>query len=383
MQDGGGIFVHHTQIKQKTNIHIVHSESSLGWGGQEHRTFTELAGFRRRGFRVSLVAPRSSVLYQRASAEGIEVRACSFSRASTIADVLMLSAWLSTQDVRVLNTHSSRDGWVMGLAGRMARVPLILRTRHIDVDYPSPRISRIAFRLLADHVLTTSQRITEHLGRIFELSGSRISTLATGIDLERFTSEGAVSDCIKSGTKPVVGMVSVLRSWKGHDDFLRAAAVLKEQRFDASFVIVGGGQSPARIESQVESLGLGDSVRLTGHREDVPEVLRALNVLVIPSTRHEGIPQIGLQALACKTPVVGSDVGGIPEVVRHGQTGRIFQAQNAAHLASMIRETIEDAGRTQEMVQNGRRLVEEKYGTEAMLDQLELLYARYIADKNS
>jgi glycosyltransferase involved in cell wall biosynthesis len=115
----------------------------------------------------------------------------------------------------------------------------------------------------------------------------------------------------------------------------------------------------------------------------VPEVLRALNVLVIPSTRHEGIPQIGLQALACKTPVVGSDVGGIPEVVRHGETGRIFQAQNPVQLASMIRETIEDAGRTQEMVQSGRRLVEEKYGTDAMLDQLELLYARYISDKNS
>jgi glycosyltransferase involved in cell wall biosynthesis len=375
--------VHHIQTKEKTNIHIVHSESSLGWGGQEHRTFTELTGLRRRGFRVSLVAPCSSVLYKRASAEGIEVCACRFSRASTITDILMLSAWLSRQGVRVLNTHSSRDGWVMGLAARIARVPLILRTRHIDVDYPSPRISRVAFRLLADHVLTTSQKITEHLGRIFELSSSRISTLATGIDLERFTSKGATSDCIKVGPKPVVGMVSVLRSWKGHGDFLRAAAILREQGFDASFVIVGGGQSPAWIETQVESLGLGDSVTFTGHREDVPEVLRALNVLVIPSTRHEGIPQIGLQALACKTPVVGSDVGGIPEVVRHGETGRIFQAQNPGQLASMIRETIEDAGRTQEMVQSGRRLVEEKYGTDAMLDQLELLYARYISDKNS
>jgi glycosyltransferase involved in cell wall biosynthesis len=374
------MFVHHIQKEEKTNIHIAHSESSLGWGGQEHRTFTELTGFKKRGFRVSLVAPSSSVLYRRASAEGIEVSDCRFSRASTITDVLMLSTWLLRQEVRVLNTHSSRDGWVMGLAGRIARVPLILRTRHIDVDYPSPRISRVAFRLLADHVLTTSQKITEHLGKIFELSSSRISTLATGIDLERFTSEGAVSDCIKGGPKPVV---SVLRSWKGHDDFLRAAAILKKQGFDASFVIVGGGQSPAWIETQVESLGLGDSVRFTGHREDVPEVLRALNVLVIPSTRHEGIPQIGLQALACKTPVVGSDVGGIPEVVRHGETGRIFQAQNAAQLASMIREAIEDSGRTQEMVQNGRKLVEEKYGTDAMLDQLEILYARYISEKNS
>lgn len=342
---------------------------------------TELTGLRRRGFRVSLVAPASSVLYKRASAEGIEVHACCFSRASTITDVLMLSTWLLRKKVKVLNTHSSRDGWVMGLAGRIARVPLILRTRHIDVDYPSPRISRVAFRLLADHVLTTSQKITQHLRGIFELPSSRISTLATGIDLDRFTSVGAISDCIERGPKPVVGMVSVLRSWKGHGDFLSAAAILKKQGFDAAFVIVGGGQSPSFIQAQVESLGLSDNVTFTGHREDVPEVLRALDVLVIPSTRHEGIPQIGLQALACQTPVVGSDVGGIPEVIRHGQTGRIFPAQNPVQLASMIRETIEDSGRTREMSQNGRRLVEDKYGTDAMLDQLEFLYARCIFDR--
>lgn len=377
------MFVHRIKIKQKANIHVVHSESSLGWGGQEHRTFTELIGLRKRGFRVSLVAPPSSVLSKRAAAEGIEVRACRFSRASTIPDVLKLSAWLSHRGVKVLNTHSSRDGWVMGLAGRIARIPLILRTRHIDVDYPSPRISRVAFRFLADHVLTTSEKITGHLGRIFDLPSSRISTLATGIDLERFTCEGELSDCIKGIPKPVVGMVSVLRSWKGHADFLRAAALLKAQGFDGAFVIVGGGQSPAWIQAQVESLGLSNSVSFTGHREDVPEVLRALDVLVIPSTRHEGIPQIGLQALACKTPVVGSNVGGIPEVIRHGETGRIFQAQSPDQLASMIRQTIEDPGRTRAMLENGRRLVQEKYGTDAMLDQLELLYEKYISGKNS
>ena len=371
----------YTQSQEKTKVHIVHSESSLGWGGQEHRTFTELLGFKRRGFRVSLVAPSESVLYQRANAEGIAVHACRFLKVSMLYDVLTLSAWLSRQRVHVLNTHSSRDGWVLGLAGRIARVPFIVRTRHIDVEYPSPRISRVAFKLLADHVLTTSQKITEHLSEIFQIPDTHISTLATGINLHRFTPEGARSECIKVHSKPVVGMVSVLRSWKGHSDFLRAAALLKAQGFNAAFVIVGGGQSPAWIESQIESMGLGDCVHLVGHREDVPEVLRGLDVLVIPSTRHEGIPQIGLQALACATPVVGSDVGGIPEVIRHHETGRIFAVGDHVALASMIRETLVDSVCTRKMKANGRSLVEQKYSTEAMLDQLEALYERYIPHK--
>ena len=356
---------------------LVHSEASLGWGGQEHRTLTELVGFQKRGFDVALVASPSSVIIQRAGDAGIPVLPFVFRRLTLPLDVLRLAIWLKSRRVQILNTHSSKDGWLLGLAGRLARVPLIIRTRHIDVDYPSPRLSRLVYRVLANHVLTTSDKITAHLSQVFSLPSEKITTLPTGIDLEKFAQNGPRAEL---GVGPLIGMVSVLRSWKGHSVFLRAVAALKADGFGARYVIVGGGQSPAWIEEQIQGLGIGDVVHLAGHREDVPEVLRALDLLVIPSTKHEGIPQIGLQALACKTAVIGSDIGGIPEIIRHGETGRIFSSENPEALARAIRAAFLESGLTQQMKEAGRRLVEERHSTESMLDELEMLYGRYLPD---
>ena len=90
------------------------------------------------------------------------------------------------------------------------------------------------------------------------------------------------------------------------------------------------------------------------------------------------MPQIGLQALAVKTPVVGSDVGGIPEVIRPGQTGRIVSPENPAALADAIRETLADADATRAMAERGRAMVEACHSLEAMLDTLDALYWRHI-----
>ena len=132
------------------------------------------------------------------------------------------------------------------------------------------------------------------------------------------------------------------------------------------------------IERLAAELRLTDRLTLTGHREDVPEVLRALDVLVIASTRHEGVPQIGLQALATKTPVVGSDVGGTPEIIRQGETGRNFPAGDAGALAQAVRATLAEAETTRAMCERGRAMVEQHHSLDAMLDQLDAIYHRYL-----
>lgn len=356
---------------------IVHSEASLGWGGQEHRVIAELAGFKKRGGEVWLLAPAESEIFRRAEIEKISAIPLRTDKLHFPFEAIRLARWLRHNQIQILNTHSSRDGWLVGIAGRLARVPFILRTRHIDVDYPNRWLSRHAYTTFADHVLTTSKKITAHFQELFALPDDRISTVPTGIELVFFSPSGTKAQ-FSSNNKPLVGMVSVLRSWKGHATFLQAARLLLDEKFAAQFVIVGEGPVRPRIEKQIAGLNLGDAVTLTGHREDVPEILRALNVLVIPSTKHEGIPQIGLQALATKTPVIGSDVGGIPEIIRHGETGRIFPAGDANALASAIRETLMETETTRAMTGCGRALVETEFSLDAMLEKLDALYGLYL-----
>ena len=352
----------------------------MGWGGQEHRVLAELTGFQKRGCAVWLLAPERSKIYARALQAGIPVVPVDFSKMRLPLNIVKFAGWLRKNRIQVLNPHSSRDGWLFGLAGRLARVPLIIRTRHIDIDYPNPRISRHAFTTMADHVLTTSDKIANHFQEVFHLPNDRVTTLSTGIDLERFAPEVAAADLNAGGQPgvPVIGMVSVLRSWKGHATFLEAARILKAAGFSARYVIVGAGPGQDEILQKIDAMQLQDMVSLLGHREDVPGVLRALNALVIPSTAHEGVPQIGLQALVTKTPVVGSDVGGIPEIIRPGETGRIFPAGDADALARAIRETIEEKELTRSMAERGYASVQAGHSLESMLDRLDALYSRYI-----
>ncbi len=350
---------------------IVHSEVSRGWGGQEHRILAELTGFQKRGSKVWLLAPHDAHVRARAEAAGISTAPLHDAKWRYPFEVLRLACWLRRIRPDVLNTHSSRDGWLVGMAGRLARVPLIVRTRHVDVDYPNPRISRHAFSTFADLVLTTSDRITTHLRQTFQLPEARVVTVPTGIDVSRFTPDGESADL---GPAPVVGMLSVLRSWKGHALFLEAARLLVRDGFACRFVIVGEGPGHAGILKMRSEFGLEDKVDLFGHREDVPEVLRGMDLLIIPSTAHEGVPQVGLQALACEVPIIGSDVGGIPQIIRPNETGRLFPSGNAAALAAAIREAFAQADETRRMALAGRRLVVENHSLEGMLDTIEGIY---------
>jgi glycosyltransferase involved in cell wall biosynthesis len=234
-------------------------------------------------------------------------------------------------------------------------------------------------------VLTTSQKITDHFQTIFHLGNDHITTLPTGIDVTRFHPEGTKAGLPvrqEAGAPPIIGMVSVLRSWKGHAVFFDAVRKLRESGRDFQFVVVGGGAPMENYTGMARSHGVEGQVAFTGHREDVPEVLRALDVLCIPSVRHEGVPQIGLQALACGTAVVGSDCGGIPEIIQEGRTGRIVPVGDSAALAARIAEAVDQAADTRRMIQAGREMVEQHHSLDHMLDRLESLYRRYLGDNH-
>ncbi len=360
---------------------IVHSEASLGWGGQERRVMAELLGFCGRRHAVGVIAPVRATIFSEAAQHDLPRLALAEPRWAFPYAVLRTARWLRAFRAEVVNTHSSRDGWVVGLAARVARTPVLIRSRHIDVDYPHRWLSRHAFTTLADEVLTTSDKITNHLRTRFTLPAERVTTVSTGIDLERFhpgATPAVLPGPAGEAQWPTVGMVSVLRSWKGHATFCAAARRLRAEGRKIRFIVVGGGAPVAHFQALAQAEGAEDCVSFIGHREDVPEVLRSLSVLVIPSTRHEGIPQIGLQALACETPVVGSDCGGIPEVIRPGKTGRVFPAGDDAALATCLAEALDHPEETRQLAGAGRRFAESAHGLDAMLDRLEMIYRRHL-----
>lgn len=360
---------------------IVHTESSRGWGGQEIRILTEMVAMRSRGHRLMLACPPDATLSSKAEAQGIEVLHFSDHKTAYPASILSLKRYFAKNQVQVVNPHSSRDGWIAGIAARMAGVPCIIRSRHIEVDYPNPFLSRIPFHHLPHHVLTTSDKITRRLVHELNLNSRRVNCIPTGIDLDRFNPSARPALRESPGlpsNKTIVGMVSVLRSWKGHDDFLDAAKILVESGTAVHFVIAGDGPGRARLLEGIATRGLQKAVEWVGHREDVPNVLTSLDLLVLPSYAHEGIPQILLQAQASGVAVVGTEIGGIPEVIEHEKTGLLIPPRNPVAMARAVQNLIQNPSLRSKLAQNGLNHARQNHGLALMCERIEAIYEKII-----
>ena len=359
---------------------ILHTESSLGWGGQEVRVLAELLWMRAHGHTVALAAPTESAVARRAREHGIRVLPLHTHKALLPLEVVRLAAWMAWNRIDVVNTHSSNDAWQAGLAARFSGRRILIRSRHIEVDYPNRFVSGIAYRFLPHHVLTTSQRIADRLSGELRVPTKHVTSVATGVDLTRFKIGEDEILRRELGLSPgiaLVGMISVLRSWKGHSTFLNAATtVLQSSQRQVHFIIAGDGPGREELEQKLSRAPWRGNVTLLGHRTDVPQVLASLDVLVLPSYAHEGIPQIILQAQAMGRAVVGTTIGGIPEVVEDGVTGLLVPPRDPTALANKILLLLNDSTLRRRLGRAARESIEKNYTIDAMGDRLLAIYGQ-------
>jgi glycosyltransferase involved in cell wall biosynthesis len=362
---------------------ILHSESSTGWGGQEIRVFSEIRWLRRCGHAAGVVVPRGSALGRRAEAAGIPVSWIAMPRALDPLAVARIARRLRQQRVQLLVTHSSVDAWTAGLAARCAGVPVV-RMRHLSVPVRANPVSRAVYTVLCDRIVTTGEAIRTLLIQRLRVPPAKVVSIPTGVDLEEFDPARAVPSGLRreltlNPEAPLLGIVAVLRSWKGHLVFLQALRHLRERRPDVQAVLVGDGPFRPVIQDAIRGHGLADHVRLLGHREDVAEILSALDVVVSASTAAEGIPQALLQALAMCRPVVATDAGGVPEIIRPRETGWLVPVGEPHALAEAVLEALTDSPRARHMGEQGRKLVEAEFSLETMGERVERLYYGVVA----
>jgi glycosyltransferase involved in cell wall biosynthesis len=133
----------------------------------------------------------------------------------------------------------------------------------------------------------------------------------------------------------------------------------------------------------VHALGLDGPVIMTGFRRDIPEVMAALDVLVLPSTRSEATSQVIPQALAVGTPVAATAVGGIPEIIRDGENGRLVPPADVPALAAAILDLLRDRERARRLARTGQREVLEHYSVDAMMARTTEVYAQLLGRRSS
>ena len=365
-------------------MRIVHTESSLGWGGQEMRIVAEAAGFAARGADVTIVAPAEAAILERAAACGLATVALPIARKHP-ASLYALRRFLRARRGRidVVNTHSSTDTWLTALAVRSLRgPPAFVRTRHLSSTLSANRATRWLYTRAPQHIVVTGERLRENLHRQFGTPLARVTSVPTGIDLARFRprerGEARLAKGLAEGTW--IGVVAALRNWKGHAYLLDALALLASHPHAPRLLVLGEGPQRRNLERRVAALGLRERVRFEGFRDDPERYLPALDAFVLPSYGDEGVSQAAMQAMACALPVVVTDVGGMRDAVTPDDTGLMVPPRDVPALAAAIARILDDPALAQRLGTRAHAKAQAEFGLERMLDRMQAVFTAAIAE---
>jgi glycosyltransferase involved in cell wall biosynthesis len=184
--------------------------------------------------------------------------------------------------------------------------------------------------------------------------------------------------------RPVVLNVGRLNPEKGRDIMLKAAVPLMERDNPPLIVFAGDGPQLKGLTQLADELGIGEHVRFLGSRDDVPDLLRSCDVVVMSSRDvpfGESCPNIVIEGMASEKPVVGSDVGGTSELIRDGETGFLVPADDPGALAEKLSLLLDDSDLRQRFGAAGRQGVEARFTLAHMVKDRESLFERLLNQK--
>ena len=266
-------------------------------------------------------------------------------------------------------------------AARRCHVPVVLSSRRELATWMKGRHRWIQQRAngYVDGIVANCAAVKQFVVEQEQVSPDKVHVIPNGIDVEVFEAsqeqQGLRETLGLPVDKRIVGMVANFSPVKDHGLFVGMAERLLAQRDDIHFVLVGQGPTEDTIRGTIDTQGWGQHITFLPGREDIASVYGAMDVAVLTS-RMEGSPNTILEAMASGTPVVAGAVGGIPELIEDGVTGRLIAERSPEDFAEAIRATLDDADGYEDLVREAREWVTR----ERRVEQLVAAYKHYYAD---
>ncbi len=351
-------------------MRVLHTEASLGFGGQERRTLRELEGLDPARFRGVLLCQPGSKLGRITEERKISTIWLKMRSAYDPVAFFQILRLLKREHIDIIHAHSSRDAWLAGAAGKLLGIK-VFRTRHLLTPIGGPYV----YGRLTDRVLTVSDGVRQYLISAGVPAG-QIIAVPTGINLKHF--DPARKDLVDMRARfniPrqafVIGIIAVLRKAKGHRFLLQAIKRLASEFPQIKLLIAGTGPQELNISSLIKELDLEKHVMMLGYQDDVPSLLKALDVFVLPA-QEEALGTALVEATAMGVPVIATRIGGIPEVV--GEAGLLFESEDVEDLVNQLRTLIRSPALAARMRTQGMARARALYDENLMVRRIEKLY---------
>ncbi len=360
---------------------VVHIVEDMKVGGQENVIASIVRGLDPDRFQVEVWCTQAGgQVADELRRDGFPVRILHVKGLRNILHAARLRNLLREERVDIVHTHA----WGGGLIGRFsacaAKTPVILGHVHGIYNYVK------WYHLRIDSVLvrwSTATICCSQAARRFMLTHQRVPpekiiVIYNGVDLSPFkplpeSERTALRH--KARVRPddiLIGSVGHLETHKGHEFLIRAFRRILETKPQARLLIVGDGRKRQKLEALAEELGVKHRVTFAGVRRDVPLLLSLMDIFVLPSL-NEALGIALIEAMASGVPVVASEVGGIPEVVKHRETGLLVEPRSASALADAILELISAPAVARRMSEAALQSVQ-RFSLETMLREITDLY---------
>ena len=362
------------------NPRVFHLITRLLKGGAEAKTIQTVLGLEEYEFTVGYGAEYNPNQVLRLEDAGIETRRFAsirhYNPVAAVPAVAIVARYIQKNNFDIVHTHSTEAGIIGRFAASIAGSPIVIHTVH-GVPFAPDRNDLLERLVLhceraaahrTDCFVTNADAIAEdYLSRGIGRS-EQYTTIYSGIDVEQFQQAGPASDVTGEGVRVV--MIGRLTNGKGFEDLLAAVDFL--DRKNLSVYLVGDGPLRETLKAEIEERNLSNTIYMLGYRDDVPAILAACDVFVLPSYR-EGTPRVLTEAMASGLPVIATDIAGIPEQIEDGRNGFLIEPGNTATLVERLKKLLADPELRQEMGKQGMEQAHH-FSAETMVEDLDEMY---------
>lgn len=387
-------------MSERKPLNILQISSTRKRGGSGASAMTLVKKLHERGHNVIYVCRETSLGYRALMNKGVKLVTSIDMKSgfrptipfikSYRRDIQCLKNIIRSEKIDIIHMHSSPEGWRGTLAVmKIKKRPGIIRTRHIVVPVKRNAANLWMFNNMTDAVITVSETIRQNYFNSEKYDKNKIITVYDGIDVERFDPSRYDKNKVRNElgineNTPLIAVIARISRVKGHKYIIEAMKDILSKYPDAVLVIAGpkGKKTNAGLFEQLVSktikMGIKKSIRFLDFRKDIPEILAAADVFVLPSIGSEGSSRGTLEAMAMGKPCITTKVGILPELVEDGINGILIDRQDSNAIAGAVINILSDREKAGKMGEEGRKKILADYTDDVMVQRTEDIYYRIV-----
>jgi glycosyltransferase involved in cell wall biosynthesis len=375
--------------------YICHIFKITGVSGSENHLLTLASHLDRSRYRLTfclLVEREPDLSAYIAALEAVGVKVARFPIHADLDPLLLwrLVRFLRTRQPDIVHTHLIHGDLYGTLAAGLARVPHVVSTRHNDNTFRRwPLFGRLhnSVSKRQDHIITISEHLKRFTVEIEGVNPEKVTPIHYGLAPRQSADSMLAARAMRTelgipDDALLVGIVARLTEQKGHTHLFAAWQQVMHVLPDAHLLVVGDGPLRDFLQTLAKDRNLTGSITFTGYRSDVPRIMSALDVMVLPSF-WEGFGLVLLEAMSAGKPIVASRVSAIPEIVVDGETGLLVPPGDLHSLAQALLKVLQDPERGRRMGRKGRARLEREFGVEKMVCATEHVYDALLDSKQN